>query len=120
MAKTRRRLRNENAKLKAEVARLQAELRKSRMPHFQGIPYFGQDPSRIVRDFSSMFIHSRYQVAPEWTVPVDMTPVSDEEIQKATAQLNEMVESRHRMRLMQLMVAAESTPAQKGESDVHK
>lgn len=114
MSRTRRRLRNENAKLKAEIARMEAELRKSRMPHFRDIPYFGQDPSRMVAGFSSMFIHSRYQIAADL---VNMTPIPDEEFQEAKARLEEVMDRSLRTELMRGTVTAETTPAQKGESN---
>ncbi len=138
MSKTRRRLRGENVRLKAEVARLQQLLKVaseysfgaivanglpktiSRYPS-RPVPAIRRDPMGFWEMVEPPNPKPQVVMAGDGTIYADAPTVS--EIDRIQAFFNEANDNqlfRQRYRLMQITATAETAPAQKGESDVHK
>ena len=134
MAKTRRRLRNENARLKAEVARLQQALEVAGRYSFGAImakglpgtisPYPNRPGPAIRKDplgFWEMVEPSdpkpQVVMAEDGAIYADAPAVA--ELNRIQAFFNESNDNqlfRQRYRLMQITATAETSPSQKGES----
>lgn len=118
MAKTRRRLRNENAHLRAEVARLQAQVRELQNPpkrprYVRETPFFsgGGISNSTLRTNADLlsFAKSRVVMAENGTIYTDA--VGYAELNRIQASLNKAIEDR-----LFGLESSPTPPAQGGES----